>query len=129
MADENHLDERPPVAIGHVSLTVSDVGTSTKYFVKLGLRSIHESGKFTVLELRGGTHLILSPAEEEITQGGKAPFDLMVDDIEVARRKYEEMGMAPSAIKNGKIHSGFTIVDPSGYEITITSSHAGDRAV
>ena len=122
-------DERPPVAIGHVSLLVSDVRTSTKYFLKLGLRSIHEAEKFTVLELRGGTHLILSTAEEKITPGAKAPFDLMVDDVEFARKKYDDLGMAPSAIKNGKIHSGFTIVDPSGYEITITSSHAGDRAV
>ena len=91
-------NDRPPVAIGHVSLPVSEVGTSTKYFVELGLRSIHESEKFTVLELRGGTHLILSPAKEKITPGVKAPFDLMVDDVEVARRQYEEQGMAPSAI-------------------------------
>ncbi|MCH8884001.1 MAG: VOC family protein [SAR324 cluster bacterium] len=122
-------NDRPPVAIGHVSLLVSDVGTSTKYFVELGLRSIHESKKFTVLELRGGTHLILSPAKEKITPGAKAPFDLMVDDVKVARRKYEEHGMAPSAIANGRIHSSFTMIDPSGYEITITSSHAGERAV
>ncbi len=122
-------NDRPPVAIGHVSLLVSDVGTSTKYFVELGLRSIHESKKFTVLELRGGTHLILSPAKEKIAPGAKAPFDLMVDDVKVARRKYEEHGMAPSAIANGRIHSSFTMIDPSGYEITITSSHAGERAV
>ena len=122
-------DERPPVAIGHVSLPVSDVGLSTKYFVKLGLRSIHESKKFTVLELRGGTHLILSPADEKIIPGAKAPFDLMVDNVEVARRNYEEKGMEPSGIENGKIHSWFTLIDPSGYEITITSTHAGDRTV
>ena len=122
-------DDRPPVAIGHVSLLVSDVGKSTKYFVKLGVRSIHESKNFAVLELRGGTHLIFRPAEEKIAPGSKAPFDLMVDDVEVARRKYEEQGMAPSAISNGKIHSSFTLVDPSGYEITITSSHAGGRTV
>ena len=122
-------DDRPPVAIGHVSLLVSNVGMSTKYFVKLGLRSIHESENFTVLELRGGTHLILRPAEEKITPGAKAPFDLMVDEVEVVRRKYEEQGMAPSSIENGKIHSWFTLVDPSGYEITITSSHAGGRTV
>ena len=122
-------EERPPVAIGHVSLLVSDVGTSTHYFVKLGLRSIHEAENFTVLELRGGTHLILSTAKEKITPGAKAPFDLMVDDVEVARRQYEEQGMAPSAIANGRIHSSFTIIDPSGYEITITSSHAGGRGV
>jgi len=122
-------NDRPPVAIGHVSLLVSDVGTSTKYFVELGLRSIHESKKFTVLELRGGTHLILSPAKEKIAPGAKAPFDLMVDDVKVARRKYQEQDMAPSAIANGRIHSSFTMIDPSGYEITITSSHAGERAV
>ena len=124
-----NIDERPPVAIGHVSLPVSDVGLSTKYFVKAGLRSIHESKKFTVLELRGGTHLILSPADEKIIPGAKAPFDLMVDHVEVARRNYEEKGMEPSGIENGKIHSWFTIIDPSGYEITITSSHAGGRTV
>ena len=124
-----YSNERPPVAIGHVSLPVSDVATSTKYFLILGLRSIHEAGNFTVLELRGGTHLILSTADENITPRAKAPFDLMVDDVEFARKKYDELGMAPSAIKNGRIHSGFTIVDPSGYEISITSSHAGNRAV
>lgn len=122
-------DERPPVAIGHVSLPVSDVGMSTKYFVRLGLRSIHESEKFAVLELRGGTHLILRPAENKITSGAKAPFDLMVDDLKAAKGKYGKKGMAPSEIENGKIHSWFTIVDPSGYEITITSSHAGSRTV
>ena len=126
---KRNSNDRPPVAIGHVSLPVSEVGTSTKYFVELGLRSIHESEKFTVLELRGGTHLILSPAKENITPGARAPIDLMVDDVEVARMKYEEQGMAPSAIANGRIHSSFTIIDPSGYEITITSSHAGGRAV
>ena len=124
-----YSNERPPVAIGHVSLSVSDVATSTKYFLKLGLRSIHEAGNFTVLELRGGTHLILSTADENITPGAKAPFDLMVDDVEIAWKKYGDLGLAPSAIKNGRIHSGFTIVDPSGYEISITSSHAGNRAV
>ena len=129
MANAKNHEERPPVAIGHVSLGVSDVGRSTKYFVELGLRSIHESNNFTVLELRGGTHLILSSAEEKIPPGAKANFDLMVDDIEAARRKYEDKGMAPSAIEYGKIHSGFTIVDPSGYEITVTSSHTGNRAV
>ncbi len=126
---KRNSNDRPPVAIGHVSLPVSEVGTSTKYFVELGLRSIHESEKFTVLELRGGTHLIFRTAEEKITPGSKAPFDLMVDDVEVARRKYEKQGMAPSAIANGKIHSSFTLVDPSGYQITITSSHAGGRPV
>ena len=122
-------DDRPPVAIGHVSLQVSNVDTSTNYFVKLGLRSIHESENFAVLELRGGTHLVIRPAEEKCALGTKAPFDLMVDDIEVVQKQYSDAGMEPSAIEEGKIHKWFTIIDPSGYEITVTSSHAGGRAV
>ena len=122
-------DDRPPVAIGHVSLLVNKVAESTKYFVKLGLRSIHESETFTVLELRGGTHLVLRPAEGQIAPGSKAPFDLMVDDINDSRMQYDDAGMEPSAIEEGKIHNWFTLVDPSGYEITVTSSHAGGRAV
>ena len=59
----------------------------------------------------------------------KAPFDLMVDDIDSARKEYGNAGMEPSAIDKGKIHNWFTIIDPSGYEITVTSSHAGGRAI
>ena len=122
-------DDRPPVAIGHVSVRVNKVAESTDFLVKLGLRSIHESDTFAVLELRGGTHLVLRPAEEQIAPGTKAPFDLMVDDIKGARMRYGDAGMEPSAVEEGKIHNWFTIVDPSGYEITVTSSHAGGRAV
>lgn len=122
-------DDRPPVAIGHVSVRVKKVAESTDFLVKLGLRSIHESENFAVLELRGGTHLVLRPAEERIAPGTEAPFDLMVDDIEVARKQYGDAGMEPSAIEEGKIHNWFTIIDPSGYEITVTSSHDGGRAV
>ena len=122
-------DNRPPVAIGHVSVRVNKVAESTDFLVKLGLRSIHKSDTFAVLELRGGTHLVLRPAEEQIAPGIKAPFDLMVDDVEVARKQYGDGGMEPSAIEEGKIHNWFTVIDPSGYEITVTSSHAGGRAV
>jgi len=112
-----------------VSLHVNKVAESTNFLVKLGLRSIHESENFSVLELRGGTHLVLRSTEEKISSGTTAPFDLMVDDVEAARKEYGNAGMEPSAIEKGKIHNWFTIVDPSGYEITVTSSHAGGRAV
>ena len=122
-------DDRPPVAIGHVSIRVNKVAESTDFLVKLGLRSIHQSEKFAVLELRGGTHLVLRPSEEKIVPGTTAPFDLMVDDVEAARKEYGNAEMEPSAIEKGKIHNWFTVIDPSGYEITVTSSHAGGRAV
>lgn len=126
---ENDAQTRPPVAIGHVSLRVTDVPQATEYFVRLGLRLIHQSPTFTVLELRGGTHLVLRVAEAAIPNGTKAPFDLMVDDVIEARQQYGEAGMNPSEIETGTVHRWFTIVGPDGYEITIASSHAGNRAV
>lgn len=122
-------DGRPPVAIGHVRHLVRDVGVSTEYLLKLGLRLIHQSDTFAVLELRGGTHLVLRLADEEIDPGAKAPFDLMVDDVEAARETYAGIGMHPSAIEDGRIHRWFHLVDPTGYEITVTSSHTSGRAV
>ena len=72
---ENEI--RPLVAVGHVSLTVSDIAKATEYFVGLGLRKITQRDSFAVLELRGGTHLQLLAAEEPIPSGQKAAFDLM----------------------------------------------------
>ena len=120
---------RPPVAIGHVSLRVTDVPQATSYFVTLGLRLIHQTPTFCVLELRGGTHLVLREAEDPIPSRTKAPFDLMVDDVIEARRQYGEAGFRPSTIETGTVHRWFTLLGPDEYEITITSSHAGKRAV
>jgi|GEM_PF-4130949 catechol-2,3-dioxygenase len=44
-------DYRPSVAIGHVKLIVSDVSQATDFFLKLGLRYIHQSDNNAVLEL------------------------------------------------------------------------------
>lgn len=122
-------DERPPVAVGHVSLNVTDLARATAYFTEIGMRSVHEGDTITVLELRGGTHLILRAQAEPIANGAKAPFDLMVDDIEKTRDAYAAKGLAPSEMERGTVHDWFTITDPDGHEITVTSSHAGGRPV
>jgi len=121
--------DRPPVAIGHLSFPTNKVREATEFLIKLGLRSIFASENFAVLELRDGTHVIVKRIEEGIAPGTTAPFDLMVDDVEIARNQCSGAGMEPSAIEQGNIHHWFTIIDPSGYEITITSSHTGRRAV
>ena len=77
-------DRRPPVAVGHVSLAVGDVGATTAFFLKFGLRKIFASKEIAVLELRGGTHLILRGAGDD-KKGEKPTFDLMFDDLESAR--------------------------------------------
>ena len=120
---------RPPVAVGHVFLDVSDIAKATEYFVGLGLRKISQRETFAVLELRGGTHLQLLIAEEPVSPGQKASFDLMVDDLEAARESFEGMGLSPSEMTSGHVHREFQIIGPDGYEITITSSHTSGRVV
>ena len=122
-------DRRPPVAVGHVSLGVGDVGATTAFFLKFGLRKIFASKEIAVLELRGGTHLILRGAGNDKKAREKPTFDLMFDDLESARSTALEQGLQAAPIEVGRIHSSFVVETPDGQDLTITSSHAGDRAV
>lgn len=122
-------DNRPPVAIGHVRLETHAVSDTIDFFKALGLRNIFRGDRFGVLELRGGTHLIVAQREKPVRKGTAAPFDIMVDDIEDAYKKYGRKKFEPSEITSGSIHSSFFIKSPSGHKLKITSSHAGRRAV
>ncbi len=122
-------DERPRLAVGHVSLEVEDVVDAYEFFVRHGMRDIFKGDDFGVLELRGGTHLVLSRSKEGVEPGRKAPFDLMVDDIDTARVEFTDAGVSATEITRGRIHDTFHIEGPGGYRFAVTSSHAGDRAV
>ncbi|MEH1900176.1 MAG: VOC family protein [Nostoc sp.] len=122
-------DARPPVAIGHVRLYVSNVPEARDFFIKIGLRPIAQSEQFAVLELRGGTHLVLRTSLEPIALGINAPFDLMVDDIFATRDTFNKWGLTVSEIEPGRIHSSFTLTGPDGYLLTLTSSHTSGREV
>ena len=122
-------DERPRLAVGHVSLEVGDVAEAYAFFVRHGMRDIFRSEDFGVLELRGGTHLVLQRAEAALEAGRPAPFDLMVDDLDRAREEFTGAGVAATGITRGRIHDTFHIEGPSGYRFKVTSSHAGDRVV
>ena len=116
-------ETRPHAAIGHVSMRVGDVAGATDYFVNLGLRHILQNENVGILELRGGTHLVLRAADEDVAAGTKAPFDLMVDDVVATRADYAEKGLEASEIETGRIHRWFDLTTPDGYVITVTSSH------
>ncbi len=121
--------KRPPVAVGHVHLPVKSVPTTSAFLQQLGLRQVFEKDTFAVLELRGGTHLILEKSRKRIKPGDQAPVDFMVDDVKKARAKYAKMGLKPTRIKSGTIHSSFFIPGPDGWSFKITSSHTGGRPV
>ncbi len=128
-ASAPETNNRPLVAIGHVRLMVSDVSQGVEFFLKLGLRHVHHSENFAVLELRGGTHLVLRAADKPVSPGTNAPFDLMVDDIVATNQSCIEMGMEASEVETGRIHSSFTLSGPDGYLFTMTSSHTSGRVV
>ena len=123
------VDQRPPVAVGHVRLDATDVGAAARWLEAVGLRPIFASADLAVLELRGGTHVVVRKTEHPPAAGSAAPFDLMVDDIEAARRDYEAKGLGPSDISRGRIHDSFHLAGPDGCDFTVTSSHAGGRIV
>tara|TARA_A100001037_G_scaffold304520_1_gene341566 strand:- start:235 stop:618 length:384 start_codon:yes stop_codon:yes gene_type:complete len=122
-------DKRPPVAVGHVSLHVRDVPDASAFLQDLGLRAVFETEKFAVLELRGGTHLILNKSRKKITPGDVAPVDLMVDDVKAMRAYCQKKKMKPSKITSGSVHDSFYIPGPDGWSIKITSSHTSGRPV
>lgn len=122
------IDQRPPVAVGHVRLPCDDVGAAAKWLETAGLRPIVQMENLAVLELRGGTHVVVRKAEAP-APGAVAPFDLMVDDIDAAHRDYTEKGLSPSEISRGRIHDSFTVPGPSGWTFTVNSSHASGKPV
>jgi hypothetical protein len=87
------------------------------------MRTIEARDDIAVLELRGGTHLLIFPGAPTGAATG-APFDLMVDDIEETRAKMEARGFAPSRFSPAPgDHTTFTLTDPDGYVVTVFNSH------
>ena len=125
----NSSDPRPAVALGHVRMDVLNLHPACDLLERLGLRPVTRRESFAVLELRGGTHLIVSAGDHEIAPGQMAPIDLMVDDVQESHERYSDMGLMPSEITSGSIHSSFTIPFPDGYRLKITSSHTSGRPV
>ena len=120
-------DARPPVWVGHVTMQTHVLDASHAFMVALGLRPIGRSEAVSVLELRGGTHLVLLRADAPVS--GPAPFDLMAEDLEATHGRLTELGLAPSPIAAGRIHRSFTVRDPSGQDVTFQSNHVSDLPV
>lgn len=122
-------EERPPVWVGHLVLQAQDIERSNAYWVAAGMRPIQLGESFSVLELRGGTHLVLTLAEDPVPPGTPAPFDLMVEDLAATHARYAELDLRPSDITKGTIHDSFTLTDPCGYVVTVNSTHVSDQPV
>jgi catechol-2,3-dioxygenase len=114
-------DRRPRVWVGHVMLATTRLKETEQFMREIGMRPIARGSDFAVLELRGGTHIVLAAAKRRARR--TASFDLMVDDLDAMHRDLAKQGRAPTEITTGRIHRSFEVTEPSGVRITFNSSH------
>jgi len=112
-------DRRPRFGIGHMAITASDVDTMTNFYTAIGMRLVVNMGRMSIVELRGGTHLII-----QIGEPGVATLDLIVDEIDETRAVLEAEGASPSVIQRGNPHDRFIATDPEGNTLVVNSNHA-----
>ena len=121
-------DLRPPVWVGHVVLETDRLAESAAFMRKIGMRPVVERPEVAVLELRGGTHLVLI-AKPTIT-ARDAPFDLMVEDLRATRESFVELGLDPTPVeKLSREHDYFKVREPAGHTISIVSNHVSGEPV
>ncbi len=120
-------DERPPVWVGHISLDTDRLAESEAFMQQIGMRSVASFEHIAILELRGGTHLLL--IRKDSMTPGESSFDLMVEDIEKTHAEFLGKGLEPSEIESGRIHQSFFLRDPAGNTIKFNSTHVSDLPV
>ena len=123
--------ERPSIAIGHVTLRVTDVSRSVEFYKALGLRAIVEQEGLAILELRGGTHLLLFKTKGGPRRRAIRTFDFMADDADALRDELASRGIDAGEVRADRLsgHRLFEVSDPDGHVITILSDHTEGRLV
>ena len=122
------IDRRPPIWVGHIVLETNCLDESEQFMRKLGMRPLVKRPEVAVLELRGGTHLVLI-AKSQITPDD-ATFDLMVEDLQETHQRFCDLGLAPTPIERiSPEHEGFKLREPAGHTIKFYSNHVSGEPV
>ena len=119
--------QRPDLWIGHVTLATPVLEDTAAFMRQIGLRPIFadDEGEVAVLELRGGTHIVLLADGD--AGAGEASFDLMVEDVDATHARFLSQGLTVSDIERGSIHDSFYVTEPGGQRIQVNSSHVPDH--
>jgi len=120
-------DPRPPVWVGHIEMQTNQLDASEEFMIKIGMRPLFKRGDVAILELRGGTHIVLNRSDN--FEPHHADFDLMVEDITRSHEEFTRLGLNPTAIEGGSIHQSFTLTEPAGNTILVNSTHVSDEPV
>jgi|SRR5580692_2690060 catechol 2,3-dioxygenase-like lactoylglutathione lyase family enzyme len=130
------------LAVAHLVFKVADLKSSCQFYSNLGIPPFAIDEKFAIVELRGGTHLLLFEvglAGEDVAESVTGQFhkrlserfDLMIEGKGLNELKKYRLDLISRGIAAGEIpdetffgHHLFCIKDPDGNGITIYSSHA-----
>ncbi|MGA9969356.1 MAG: VOC family protein [Candidatus Acidiferrales bacterium] len=141
------LSERKTVvdaelAVAHLVFKVADLKSSCQFYSNLGLPPFAVDEKLAVVELHGGTHLLLFEvglAGEDVAESLTGQFherlserfDLMIkgkglDELKKYRLELISRGIAAGEIPDESFygHHLFCVKDPGGNGITIYTNHA-----
>ena len=142
------MDTVPAAALGHFVMKVANLVVSYQFYADLGLRPIGIFPDVAIIELRGGTHILL------FSENGEAPFrltssrigqragffnehlDLLINgktrgELEAYRALLLKRGIAAGEIAQEIFfgHDYFQLADPDGHGITVYTSHVGELPV
>jgi catechol 2,3-dioxygenase-like lactoylglutathione lyase family enzyme len=142
------MDSLPAAALGHFVMKVANLDASYQFYSDLGLRQVGIYPDVAIIELRGGTHILLFPEKNEapflLTSsrlGQRAAFfkehlDLLIhgktrEDLEAYRASLLTNGIAAGDIAQERLfgHDYFELIDPDGHGITVYTSHVGELPV
>ena len=122
----DHAD-RPAVWVGHITMNTTKLDESEAFMKQLGLRGVFRNDAVAVLELRGGTHLVV--IKNETATPANTDFDFMVEDLDKTYTQFKADGLVVSEVRKGEIHDSFEITEPGGNQITFNSTHVADHAL
>src|SRR5262245_13978221 len=94
--------ERPPVWTGHVVAYAPDPIATAAFYEAIGMRRVAVLPDFAVMELRGGTHLVVRRDPDHV--GAPLEWDLMVEDVAATRAAWSAAGLEVTEIVAGSIH-------------------------
>ena len=118
------------ISVGHILVSVKDAARSAEFYRRLELDVVGEFNGLVIIELRGGTHILLSESDPKQDVTPQRGIDLMIDgntrtELETYRTSLIKNGIqaAPINIQPRFGHYFFSINDPDGNHILFNTSH------
>ena len=120
-------NEKPELWAGHINMDTDKLDESEAFMLEAGMRLIFKRDDTVILEMRAGTHLVLSLVDK--VEPGPANFDFMVEDLDATHARMKKAGLNPTEIGPVPAHQAFTITEPAGHVITVFDSHNSEFPV